>query len=103
MTFANPNSYTGSGPLGFIGIQAWSEDKKAEIIRSRVEGTTELVEAMKKCGSKGPKTLVLQNKSSSCLTSFNGCRHALLAADVHRGVFVAGVRIWCGLLRIRYC
>lgn len=55
---AGENVATGSGPLGFIGIQAWSEDKKAEIIRSRVEGTTELVEAMKKCGSKGPKTLV---------------------------------------------
>jgi NAD dependent epimerase/dehydratase family enzyme len=61
MTFANPIHIQGSGPLGFIGIQAWSEDKKAEIIRSRVEGTKELVEAMKKCGSKGPKTLVLQN------------------------------------------
>jgi hypothetical protein len=30
---AGENVATGQGPLGFIGIQAWSESKKAEIIR----------------------------------------------------------------------
>ena len=52
------NVATGLGPLGFIGLQAWSDDKKAEIIRSRVEGTAAVVEAIKQCGNKGPKTLV---------------------------------------------
>jgi len=55
---AGENVATGSGPLGFLGVQAWTEDKKAEIIRSRVEGTAAIVDAIKQCGSKGPKTLV---------------------------------------------
>ena len=33
---AGENVATGQGPLGFIGFQAWSESKKAEIIRYRV-------------------------------------------------------------------
>ena len=53
---AGENVATGSGPLGFLGLQAWSEEKKAEIIRSRVEGTAAVVDAIKQSGSV--KTLV---------------------------------------------
>lgn len=48
---------TGSGPLGALGVQAWSDGKKAEILRSRVEGTKAVVDAINAC-KKPPKALV---------------------------------------------
>ncbi|EKX46780.1 hypothetical protein GUITHDRAFT_157724 [Guillardia theta CCMP2712] len=56
---AGENVATGSGPLGWLGIQAWSEAKKSEIIKSRKEGTEAVVEAINACpAGKKPKTLV---------------------------------------------
>ena len=53
---AGENVATGSGPLGFIGVQAWSDSKKDEIVRSRAEGTQKVVEAIRQ--SKSVKTLI---------------------------------------------
>eukprot|EP00960_Hanusia_phi_P064720 765885-Hanusia_phi.AAC.3 len=56
---AGENVATGTGPLGWLGIQAWSEAKKAEIIRSRQEGTESVVQAINGCpAGQRPKTLV---------------------------------------------
>lgn len=54
---AGENVATGTGPLAFLGIQAWSDAKKAEIIKSRVEGTQAVVAAINAC-SNPPRTLV---------------------------------------------
>jgi uncharacterized protein len=43
---AGENVATGLGPLGFLGIRPWTEEKKAEILESRVVPTTALSKAM---------------------------------------------------------
>eukprot|EP00542_Grammatophora_oceanica_P021664 CAMPEP_0194049410 /NCGR_PEP_ID=MMETSP0009_2-20130614/30661_1 /TAXON_ID=210454 /ORGANISM="Grammatophora oceanica, Strain CCMP 410" /LENGTH=394 /DNA_ID=CAMNT_0038695567 /DNA_START=49 /DNA_END=1233 /DNA_ORIENTATION=- len=53
---AGENVATGSGPLGFLGIRAWSDDKKAEILNSRVGPTKALATAIK--ASKTPTTFL---------------------------------------------
>ncbi|CAB9500008.1 Epimerase family protein SDR39U1 [Seminavis robusta] len=40
------NVSTGLGPLGFLGIRPWTDQKKAEIVNSRVETTTALSKAV---------------------------------------------------------
>lgn len=53
---AGENVATGSGPLGFLGIRAWSDEKKKSIIDSRVIPSRALANAVNKCGT--PTTLV---------------------------------------------
>lgn len=43
---AGENVATGSGPLGFLGIQAWSEEKKIAIMQSRLVPTRALAQAV---------------------------------------------------------
>lgn len=53
---AGENVSTGLGPLGFLGIRPWTDEKKREILESRVKSTKALAaavrEANKSSGSK---------------------------------------------------
>lgn len=53
---AGENVATGLGPLGFLGIRPWTDDKKAEILNSRVGPTAGLAKAI--AASKTPTTFV---------------------------------------------
>ena len=50
------NIATGIGPLGFLGIRPWMEEKKAEILNSRVTPTQALAKVM--TASSKPQTLL---------------------------------------------
>jgi uncharacterized protein len=54
---AGENVATGLGPLGFLGIRPWTEEKKSEIIKSRVVPTTALSNAM--AALPKPQTLLV--------------------------------------------
>jgi len=45
---AGENIATGSGPLGFLGIQPWSDAKKQEILDSRVKSSEALSKVLQK-------------------------------------------------------
>jgi uncharacterized protein len=45
------NVATGMGPLGFLGIRPWTDEKKAEIINSRIGPTSSLAMAISQCPS----------------------------------------------------
>jgi len=53
---AGENISTGLGPLGFLGIQAWSREKKAIIMDSRVKASSAIAQAIKECDT--PTTLI---------------------------------------------
>jgi uncharacterized protein (TIGR01777 family) len=46
---AGENVATGLGPLGFLGIRPWTDEKKAEILDSRVHSTKALAKAIAIC------------------------------------------------------
>lgn len=51
------NIATGLGPLGFLGIRPWTDEKKAEIINSRVTPTMAIAKAVASCSK--PQTLLV--------------------------------------------
>jgi len=53
---AGENVATGTGPLGFLGIRAWSDEKKKSIVDSRVIPSRAIANAVSKCDT--PTTLV---------------------------------------------
>lgn len=53
---AGENIATGQGPLGFLGLQPWTAQKKAEILNSRVELTSALAKVL--ASSKKPTTFI---------------------------------------------
>lgn len=53
---AGENVGTGEGPLGFLGIRAWSEKKKSEILDSRVGPTSAIANAI--ASTKTPTTFI---------------------------------------------
>lgn len=54
---AGENVATGLGPLGFLGLRPWTDDKKAEILNSRVGPTKALSKVI--ASSKTPKTFLV--------------------------------------------
>ena len=54
---AGENIATGLGPLGFLGIRPWTEEKKAKIINSRVVTTEALSKVI--ADAKQPKTFLV--------------------------------------------
>jgi len=54
---AGENVATGKGLFGFLGLRAWTEEKKASIMNSRVGPTTALAKAI--AASKNPPTSFL--------------------------------------------
>jgi uncharacterized protein (TIGR01777 family) len=53
---AGENVATGLGPLGFLGLRPWTDEKKSEIINSRVGPTKAITKAIAAC--KTPTTLM---------------------------------------------
>jgi uncharacterized protein (TIGR01777 family) len=53
---AGENVATGLGPLGFLGLRPWTDQKKAEIINSRVGPTKAIAKAIAVC--KTPTTFL---------------------------------------------
>lgn len=53
---AGENVATGLGPLGFLGIRPWTDEKKSELINSRVGPTEGLAKAI--AASKTPTTFL---------------------------------------------
>jgi uncharacterized protein (TIGR01777 family) len=53
---AGENVATGLGPLGFLGLRPWTDEKKAEITNSRVGPTKAIAKAIAAC--KTPTTLM---------------------------------------------
>jgi uncharacterized protein (TIGR01777 family) len=54
---AGENVATGLGPLGFLGLRPWTDEKKAEILNSRVIPTKALAKVV--ASSKTPKTFLV--------------------------------------------
>jgi uncharacterized protein len=71
------NVSTGLGPLGFLGIRPWTEKKKAEIIRSRVETTT----ALSKVVAQSDKTNTFLVASGVGVYGDKFIRDDIVAAD----------------------
>ena len=69
------NVGTGLGPLGFTGIQAWSEEKKKRILDSRVASTTALAQVIGK--SATPKQFLVASGIGVYGSDFVGEKEAV--------------------------
>lgn len=71
------NVATGLGPFGFLGLRPWTDEKKAEIINSRVGPTRAIAKAIAAC--KTPTTLMSASGVGAYGDNFIG--EAALMAD----------------------
>lgn len=77
---AGENVATGLGPLGFLGIRPWSEEKKAMILGSRVGATERLSKAIAACPT--PTTFISASGIGAYGSDFiDGSSPSIAAAD----------------------